>query len=391
MTRSDLFDISSIPGIEDLARAGRVAPDPGALHAARARLDEAIAAEPPQASRPAPARTSRRRWAYRGIAVAAMLTLLPLGRVALDTAPDGARAEIAADGSLQCSGQGYSEAIDPGEAELRLLPAELPAGWQLSAVAARRSTSEDPAVCTIPAMSLLRQDDSRVVTATASVLGPFDEVATDGFLGGRSTVDVAGHPGLLLDSSDVDFLRWVWTAEEHTWLMEAQGITRDEGAALAAGISTEGSAVDWQPAVEGLDLQVVAHRAEVPLDYRRAKLEWHVGLAGPNGQAVNYLVRYESEHPTSARSAAFPGATVAEDGTEARWIAQGEPEPQQDQVYLWRDGLRVSAGAGPLFSYDSDPAPPAVPSAVIAGIVDSLASVPADDPRLTQYVLDEDG
>ncbi len=46
MTRTELFDVSSIPGIEDLTRAGQVPSNPDALRAARAQLDAAIAAEP---------------------------------------------------------------------------------------------------------------------------------------------------------------------------------------------------------------------------------------------------------------------------------------------------------------------------------------------------------
>ena len=111
MTRTELFDVSSIPGIEDLTRAGQVPANPDALVAARARLDAAIAAEPATGTGAVlpVARSGRRRWVYRSLAVAAALALLPLGRIALDTArPDVARVAIAADGSLQCSGEGYA-------------------------------------------------------------------------------------------------------------------------------------------------------------------------------------------------------------------------------------------------------------------------------------------
>ena len=77
MTRTELFDVSSIPGIEDLTRAGQVPANPDALRAARTQLDAAIAAEPSPrtaATPEAPARSSGRRrqgWigATAGIAV----------------------------------------------------------------------------------------------------------------------------------------------------------------------------------------------------------------------------------------------------------------------------------------------------------------------------------
>lgn len=64
MTRIELFDVASIPGIEDLTRAGQVPANPDALVAARARLDAAIAAEPTTrtaATPDAPTRNSGRR------------------------------------------------------------------------------------------------------------------------------------------------------------------------------------------------------------------------------------------------------------------------------------------------------------------------------------------
>ena len=76
MTRTELFDVSSIPGIEDLTRAGQVPANPDALVAARTQLDAAIAAEQPedrgypgsprQEQRPSPAGLDRGdRWNRR--------------------------------------------------------------------------------------------------------------------------------------------------------------------------------------------------------------------------------------------------------------------------------------------------------------------------------------
>ena len=251
----DLFDVSSIPGIEDLTRTGQVPANPAALEAARAQLDAAIAAEPTTGTGAVlpVARSARRRWAHRSLAVAAALALLPLGRIALDTArPDVARVAIAADGSLQCSNEGYAAPIAPRDADLRLLPAALPDGWQLDRIAARWSTSDDPAACRVPALTLVRLDDDRVITGDVTVHGPFAEVDAESFLGSRSTVQVAGVPGLLLDSSDAGFQRWVWTSDEHTWVMEARELTADEGELVAAGITTTGTDPDWQPTGDDL-------------------------------------------------------------------------------------------------------------------------------------------
>ena len=391
MTRTELFDVSSIPGIEDLTRAGQVPGNPDALVAARARLDAAIAAEPTQltgAVLPV-ARLVRRRWVYRSLAVAAALALLPLGRIALDTArPDVARVAIAADGSLQCSNEGFAAPIAPREADLRLLPATLPDGWQLDRIAARWSTSDDPAACRVPALSLVRLDDDRVITGDVTVHGPFAEVDAESFLGSRSTVQVAGVPGLLLDSSDAGFQRWVWTSDEHTWVMEARELTADEGELVAAGITTTGSSADWQPTGNDLGLQVVAQRPGPPPTYRTAHLEWYVDLTGPDGRAAHYYVRYQPEHPTLALEATHPGVVVSADGTEARIDRPGLAEVEQISVY--RDGLTISAGSGPMFGNDTDPTPAPAPYEVLTAIVDSLAPVPADDPRLTEHAFDED-
>ena len=395
MTRDDLFDFYSIPGIEDLTRAGRVPADPAALRSARIRLDAAIALDTSQANQPViPAsggRSGRGRWTRRVLAVAAAAALLPLGRIALDTAnPAGASVAIAADGSLQCSGEGYAAAIDPRSADLRLLPADLPDGWQIDTIAARWETSDDPAVCRVPALSIVRIDDDGVVTGTVSVHGPFAEVDVESFMGSRSNVQVAGEQGLLLDSSQDGFQRWVWTADEGTWVMEAQALTHEEGESVAAGITITGTDVSWQPAGDAADLQIVASRPGPPPTYRDARLAWYIDLTGPAGQAAHYAVDYQPEHPAPALAAAWPGVVVSPDGTEAR-MEQRDPDEGEDLIMVWRDGLRISAGAGPIFGTGTDTdAHEPLPFSVLSAIVDSLAPVPADDPRLAEYALDED-
>jgi hypothetical protein len=99
----------------------------------------------------------------RALAVAAVAALLPIGRIALDTAnPAGASVAIAADGSLQCSGEGSAAPLDPRNADLRLLPASIPDGWQLDTIAARWQTINDTATCWVPALSLTRVDAARL-------------------------------------------------------------------------------------------------------------------------------------------------------------------------------------------------------------------------------------
>jgi hypothetical protein len=294
---------------------------------------------------------------------------------------------IAADGSLQCSGEGYAAPIDPREADLRLLPTTLPDGWQVTTIAARWETSNDPAACRVPALSLVRVDDDRVITGTVSVHGPFADVDVDSFLGSRSTVQVAGEQGLLLDSTQNGFQRWVWTAEDRTWVMEAQELTRQEGELVAAGITTTGTDVDWQPTGDDADLQLVARRPGPPPTYRAARLAWYVDLTGPDGRAAHYTVDYQPEHPTPALEAAYPGVVISADGTEARLERPGLADVEQ--ITVWRDGLTIWAGAGPIFGTDTD-APAPVPFSVLASIVDSLAPAPADDPRLTEHALIED-
>ncbi len=393
MTRNNLFDISSIPGIEELTRAGRVPVDPDAMRSARASLDAAIAAERADVTplkRPESGGwAGRGRWVRRALAVAAVAALLPVGSIALDAVhPEGASVAIAADGSLQCSGEGYAARIDPRDADLRLLPADLPEGWQVATIAARWQTSSDLAACWVPALSLVRVDDDQVVTGNVTVFGPFDAVDVEGFTGSRSAVQVAGEPGLLLDSTDYGFQRWVWTAQDSTWVMEARELTREDGQGVADGITTTGTDVDWQPTSDDADLQVVAHRYGPPPTYRPAKLAWYVDLTGPDGQAAHYEVDYQPEHPTPALEAAYPGAVVSADGTEAR-MERPSPSEGEDLITVWRDGMRISAGPGPIFGSDDNPPAP-VPVNVLAAIVGSLAPAPADDPRLTEHALAEE-
>jgi hypothetical protein len=354
-------------------------------------MEEILRQPPVDPAVVAAARRVRRRRAglRRALAVAAAAALLPLGRIALDTAnPEAASVAIAADGSLQCSGEGYAAPIDPRDADLRLLPASLPYGWQLGTIAARWETSSDPAACRVPALSLVRVDDDRVLTGSVSVHGPFDEVDVESFTGSRSTVDVAGEQGLLLAGSVDGFQRWVWTAEDRTWVMEAQELTSEEGELVAAGINTTGNDVGWQPAGDAVDLQVVAQRPGPLPTYRPARLAWYVDLTGPGGLAAHYIVDYQPEHPTPALEAAWPGVVVSPDGTEAR-MERRSPGEGEEQIVVWREGLRISAGAGPIFGTDTD-TPVPVPFNVLSAIVDSLAPAPVEDPRLTEHALDED-
>jgi hypothetical protein len=406
MTRPDLFDAASIPGIQELARAGAVAPDPAALRAARARLDAAIAAQaaevsptsaagaaavsPPSAVDAVTVGRSGRRWLRRSLAVAAVAAIVPLGQIVWDTAdPGGARVAMAADGSLQCSLEGYGAPIPPSQADLRLLPTALPQGWRLETVAARWETSNDPAACSVPALSLVRIDGGRAITGAVTVHGPFAAVDVDSFTGTRSTAQVAGQQGMLLDSPEGSFQRWVWTADGNSWVMEAQQLTRDEGTLLAAGVTTAGSEARWEPGADGLGLQVVAQRYGPPPTYRAARLSWYVDLSGPEGRSAHYTVDYQPDHPAPVLEASALGAVVSADGTQSR-IERRTPA-QEASVTVWRDGLRIDAGSGPVFgSGGPTPAADPAPFEVLAAIVDSLAPAPADDPRLTQYALVED-
>jgi hypothetical protein len=103
-------------------------------------------------------------------------------------------------------------------------------------------------------------------------------------------------------------------------------------------------------------------------------------------------VSYQPEHPTLALEASHPGVVVSADGTEARIDRPGAAEA--DQITVWRDGLTISADPGPKIGNDTDPvpapAPAPAPYEVLTAIVDSLAPVPVDDPRLTEHAFDED-
>jgi hypothetical protein len=132
------------------------------------------------------------------------------------------------------------------------------------------------------------------------VFGPFAGVDAGAFLGDRSTVQVADSEGLLLDSGNDKFLRWVWTQDGSTWVMEAQGLSGKQGTILARSVTTEGAIAGWEPRRDDLGLRVVAQRTGPAPTYRPAELAWYVDHVGPDGQSAHYEAHYQPDHPRPA-------------------------------------------------------------------------------------------
>lgn len=348
-----------------------------------AEVPAAVAPVQPRRSSP----SSTPRWVRRSGAVAAALALLAAGRIALDTQePALARVAVASDGSVRCSGSGYAAPIAPHDADLRLLPEALPAGWQLGQVAARWTTLDDPASCSVPALGLHRVDQDRRITATVDVLGPFSAVDLDGFLGERTTVDVDGQDAIRFD---VDGLRrWIWTTGDRSWVMEASGLTADDAALLQDTVSTTNWTVNADPAAAArLDLVVDTRRDGAPPGRTPAHLDWYAELIGPDGQAATYFVRYSPDQADQAIAAAPVGSVLAADGRSATSEYQTEAG---DRVVVRRGDVEIQIGAGPLFPYDDDPTPEPVPTSTLYALIDSLADAPQTDPRLVEHAYPED-
>lgn len=348
-----------------------------------AEVPAALASVQPRRSSP----SSTTRWVRRSGAVAAALALLATGRIALDTQePALARVAVASDGSVRCSGSGYAAPIAPRDADLRLLPRSLPAGWQLGHVAARWSTLDDPASCSVPALGLHRVDQDRRITATVDVLGPFSAVDVNGFLGERTTAGVDGHDAIRFDFDG--FRRWIWTTGDRSWVMEASGLTADDATLLQDTVSTTNWTAKANPAAaEGLELVVDTQRVGAPAGRTPAHLDWYTELIGPDGQAATYFVRYSPDQPDEAIAAATVGSVLAADGRSATSQYQTEAG---DQLVTRRDGMIIQIGAGSLFPYDNDPTPKPVPTSTLRALIDSLADAPQTDPRLVEHAYPED-
>jgi hypothetical protein len=365
---------------DPLRRATPDTSDDQVLAAARHRVDRARATVP----LPGPTVPPRPVWPIRVAlvaAAAAVLTAVPLVLSAVlpedSGIPGVVPAAVASDGTLDC-GRGFADPIGPDEADVRLLPDHVPAGWSLDAVFARSTT--EAGWCLPPSIAALRIGADDVVTGRLSVVGPI-EATIDDHTAGRSTPDtVDGHPARVFSFDDGEpFQRWFWTDDGgRQWVAEAVGLPLVEARAVLTAASTDGSAVSWDTA-RAPGWTLVHQRTGVPYGTTRTGLDWYVRFTD-NGQERLLEVAHGQDAVPLLSYAAVGSRVLTLDGHQAL----------RHPATASADGN--GATAGPVTPLDIEISPGTVASVWAAGdlpavedLLTSLRSVPADDPRLRTY------
>lgn len=393
--RDNEFDVSTIPLLASLTAAGTVSSDGLAESraAARAALLEQIDRVASSAAsgvedRPNP-RTPR-GVTLRLLGVAAAAVLVAGGLVlwpSVSPGPSGAAVAISADGQLSCPSSGFAHAIKPADADVRLLPSALPAGWKIDSIYARWQVNDGPAACTRASLAVARLAPNGVVSALAQVYGPFNGIDSSGFLGTRSSAVVDGNRALTFTSAGDYFNRWVWTDGGNSWLMESLGFTASEVAKLPGGVRTEGSDVVWDASADTLGLTLTHQRTGDPYTYRDEHLAWYINFSNAEGEAIQIYADDRTRNRRSTKELLRLGMRPGEAGTASEeWSTE---EPRFYSYSLTRpDGITISAQNYSQFG--NGEFSKRAPENVVREIVNSLVPVPATDPRLQTFALDEE-
>jgi hypothetical protein len=354
--------------------------DAARLVAIRAMVDTAVTAVEPSPSTKRTRSVGPRGLVVVGVTVAVLAALAVLVPALL---PDGARAPlsdaaIADGGRLNCD-EGYAAAIPPRDADLRLLPARLPSGWTLTRIFAREETFRG--YCVPPSLTVADPDQP---WRRMSVYGPFPAISLDG-LGEGTPVTVVGRPGLRFDydfASPHELHRWVWTdGAGQTWMAETSGYPLTEADTVVATVSTEGDRVRWEPADPTRRLSVLHQRNGPPYPTDSRSLAWYVDLDGPGGPLSLQVSKTYRDDPAPLLASTSPGPFGEVTRLNGRTLIlnhEGGRESPTLLAYEWAPGVVVQAEIRSHALADA------------LAIIGSLTDVPADDPRLETYALDED-
>jgi hypothetical protein len=358
------------------------APDDQVLETARRRIDRVRAALPG----PRPAAPSQPVWRTRVAlvaAAAAVLTAVPLVLSAVlpedSGIPGVVPAAVASDGTLDC-GRGFADPIGPDEADVRLLPDHVPAGWSLDTVFARSTTTTG--WCLPPSLAALRVGADDVVTGRLSVVGPIEATIDDDTAGASTPDTVDGHPARMFSFDDGQpFQRWFWTDDGgRQWVAEATGLPLQEARTVLAAASTTGSGVSWDTAAAP-GWTLVHQRTGAPYGTTRTSLEWYVRFIDAGEERL-----LEVGHAQDA----IPLLSYADVGSRLLTLDghQALRHPATDS----EDADGNGATDGPVTPLDIEIGPGTVASFWAAGdlptvedLLTSLRSVPADDPRLREH------
>ena len=344
--------------------------DDQVLLAARRRVDQARAtALPPRAGPRQPA------WRHRltlVAAAAALLTAVPLVLSAVlpeeSRAPGVVPAAVASDGTLDC-GTGYAEPIDAQEADIRLLPDHVPAGWSLDAVFARSTTATG--WCLPPSLAVLRIGLDGTVTGRLAVIGPLQATIDEKAMGASAADTVDGRPARLF-AFDVGepFQRWIWSDDDgRQWVAEAAGLPLDEARRALAAASTDGSEVSWDPAVAPA-WTVVHQRTGAPYDTTRTGLDWYVRFSDDGQERLVEVGHGEDAVPMLSHASV--GSRLMALGGHQALIS-----PTTDGAWA---SVEIEVAPGTVASLQATD-----DLAAVEDLLASLRSVPADDPRLEQH------
>jgi hypothetical protein len=360
------------------------ADDAALLSAARDRVDRERAGAVP----------GRRRlhWGHRTVliaAAAAVVTAVPLA-ISVLGGDDGPRPllppAIAADGSISCE-SGYTAAVRPEDAEVRLLPDRLPDGWSYTQLFARQ---DDPAACGPPSLTALRQDATGLVTGRVAVTGPIDLRVNQGKLVESVPDTVFGHAAHRFDVTSpegIEYHRWVWSDEQGQWSAEASGMPLDAARQTLAAVMIDGPQVAWN-AVAAPGWTLVHLREGPPYGTVPGPFWWSVELTdGSQRRTLNVTVE---EPPVPLLAGTGIGERVTTlDGHPA---VLSQVRTAVDSGAAETD-VRPGTVSQPVLI---EVAPGTVAYSIAIGddlaeVEDMLASlrqVAADDPRLEKYGTD---
>jgi hypothetical protein len=377
------------PHLDRLAQAAPADLDDAQLAALLERARRRVDAERSGGAPPRVRRLRPRTRVALVAAAAAVLTAVPVAVSVVNqddgTGPSGLSVAVAQNGQFVCT-NGFATAVDPAEADVRLLPDQLPAGWEYTQILVRHERSQN---CDVPSLVALQVDPSGVVTGRLAVTGPVDAFINTPVVDRNSVPDtVFGAPARRFDLAadparaiDHELHRWVWSDDTgRQWSAEVVGFDLDEARRQLAGVAVEGSAVTWQAVDPGWSL--IHLRTGPPYDLPTGGTSWMVSATGGlEGRGYDVYANPEPHLPAAASAwiddrlievAGHPAVISPVRGTEA------DGGPPGSTGYLT---LAVDVEPGVLAISRFDPGD----LDGVQAMLGSLRQVAPDDPRIATY------
>ncbi|KQS68211.1 hypothetical protein [Modestobacter sp. Leaf380] len=358
------------------------------LTRARARVDAGRTAAPRSGARRLRPRTRLALVA----AAAAVLTAVPIvvdvvGQDEDGTAPPGLSLAVAVaqNGEFACA-NGFATAVDPAQAEVRLLPDELPPGWEYSEIFVRHERSQN---CDVPSLVALQLDSTGVVTGRLAIRGPVEAYVNAPVVDRDSVPDtVFGASARRFDYAvdpagpiDAEIHRWLWTdSSGRQWTAEVVGLGLEEARRQLDGVTVDGPDVTWQAVDSAWSL--IHLRTGDPYVLPTGGTSWTVGADGGLGGRGFDVHSNPEPHVPAAASAWVDDRLTELDGRPAVVSpvrgseAEGGPPGSPGYITLAVD---VEPGVTAISRF--------VPGdlASVEAMLGSLRQVPPDDPRIEAY------